>query len=282
MPAMPAVVTDYDIRLSPTPMGRLLAGWGVEESGTTGTVKARVQMKGVGNSVRDSLAASNGRIAVIMPKGDFWTRNVQLSELDIGTFVQKLLQKKLKKPVQINCGLIAFTVRDGIAAADPILIDTDQNVITAKGGFSFRNEAIDLNVRANAKKFSLFSAQSPLGAERLFRAARAMAIVSPQLITRGAVGLGLGIFASPLAAVLAFVDLGDAKSADCGPVLQGATAAAQRTTKGKPLEGGRQGHGQGRRAEEEEKEGPGDFLVIPSEAKHPGVRTLDCRVRSSQ
>jgi hypothetical protein len=34
--------------------------------------------------------------------------------------------------------------------------------------------------------------------------------------------------------VLAFVDIGDAKSAACGPVLAGANAASQRTTKGKP------------------------------------------------
>jgi hypothetical protein len=34
--------------------------------------------------------------------------------------------------------------------------------------------------------------------------------------------------------VLAFVDVGDAKSAACGPVLAGATAAAQRTKGGEP------------------------------------------------
>ena len=34
--------------------------------------------------------------------------------------------------------------------------------------------------------------------------------------------------------MLAFVDIGDAKSAACGPVLAGATAAQQRTTKGEP------------------------------------------------
>ncbi len=39
---------------------------------------------------------------------------------------------------------------------------------------------------------------------------------------------------SPLAGVLAFVDVGDAKATDCGPVLSGASARAQRTTKGEP------------------------------------------------
>nr|WP_144037057.1 AsmA family protein [Sphingomonas sp. TZW2008] len=221
----------YDVRLAPTPMGRLLAGWGVAEAGTSGTIKGRVELAGRGDSFADSLATARGRIAFVMPQGTLWTRNVQLAELDIGTFVQKMFAGKLKKPVEINCGLIAFTVRGGIAAADPILIDTTKNVIVGRGGFSFRTEAIDLAVRADAKKFSLFSGQSPVGLGGYF-SAPAMDVISPQLVGRAGIGLGLSLVASPLAGVLAFVDVGDAKSAACGPVLGGATAAAQRTTKG--------------------------------------------------
>ncbi|KRC79908.1 AsmA family protein [Sphingomonas sp. Root241] len=227
------VFTDYDIRLSPTPMGVLLAGFGVEESGTTGTLKARAQMTGSGNSVRDSLANSNGRIAVILPKGSFWTRNVQLSELDIGVFIQKMFEKKLKEPVQINCGLIGFSVRNGIAAADPILIDTEKNVMLGRGGFSFKNETLDLAFRADSKKFSLFSGQSPVGIGGYF-ARPSIDVISPELVGRAGAGLGLGVLASPFAGVIAFVDVGDAKAADCGPVLAGASARAQRTDKGKP------------------------------------------------
>lgn len=227
------VRTRYDIRLSPTPMGVLLAGLGVAESGTTGTLKARAVLTGRGDSVHESLAHADGRIAVILPKGSFWTRNVQLSELDLGVFAQKMFEKKLAEPVQINCGLVAFSVRDGIAAADPILIDTEKNVMLGRGGFSFRNESLDLAFRADGKTFSLFSAQSPVGIGGAFAAPR-LNVLSPELVARAGAGLGLGLAASPLAGVLAFVDFGDAKAADCGPVLAGATARGQRDTKGRP------------------------------------------------
>jgi len=227
------VFTEYDIRLSPTPMGTLLAGWGVEQSGTSGVIKARIQMNGRGDSLRDSLATSNGRIAVILPKGSFWTRNIQLAELDLGTFVQKMFEDKLKRPVEINCGLIAFTVKEGIASADPILIDTSKNVMLARGGFSFRDESIDLAFRADSKKFSLFAGQSPVGINGYF-AAPGFSVISPQLLSRAGAGIGIAAAINPLAAVLAFVDIGDAKSADCGPVLNGANAVAQRTSKGEP------------------------------------------------
>jgi uncharacterized protein involved in outer membrane biogenesis len=227
------VVTDYDARLSPTPMGTLLAGWGVAEAGTSGTLKARLKLTGIGNTVHTSLGNSNGRIAVIIPKGTFWTRNVQLSELDIGVFLQKMFEKKLKEPVQINCGLIGFTVRNGIGAADPILIDTQANVIAGRGGFSFKNESIDMAFEADSKKFSLFSGQSPVGLNGYF-AAPHINPISGELVTRAGVGLGLGLVASPFAAIIAFVDVGDAKAADCGPVLAGASARAQRDKKGNP------------------------------------------------
>lgn len=227
------VFTDYDIRLSPTPMGRLLKGFGVSESGTTGVLKARIRMHGPGNTVHQSLANSSGRIAVILPAGTMWVRNVQLAELDIGTFIQKMFEHQLKKPVEINCGLIAFTVRDGIAAADPILIDTKKNVMLGRGGFSFKNESLDLAFRADAKTFSLFSGQSPVGIQGYFAEPR-IDVISPELLGRAGAALGLGLAVSPIAPIIAFIDPGDAKAAACGPVLAGANAKAQRTTKGRP------------------------------------------------
>jgi uncharacterized protein involved in outer membrane biogenesis len=230
----PQVVTDYDIRLAPTPLGRLFSGFGLKESGTTGTLKARVKMTGTGDTVHKSLSTANGRIAFILPQGTLWTRNVQLAELDVGTYVQKLLQKKLKKPVAVNCGLVAFTVQGGKAVADPVLIDTQKNVISGHGGFDFADESLKMDVRAHAKTFSLLSGQSPIGIEGHFASPKINPI-SPQLITRAGVGVGLGALVNPIAALLAFVDPGNAKAADCGSVLEGARAAAQRTTKGKPL-----------------------------------------------
>ena len=223
----------YDVRLAPTPLGRLLAGYGVAESGTSGTIRGRIQLKGRGDTIHDSLSTANGRIAFVIPSGSLWTRNVQLAEIDLGVFIQKMFEQELKEPVQINCGLVAFTVRGGVAATDPILIDTKKNVILGNGGFSFRSEALDLAFRADAKKFSLFSGQSPVGVNGYF-ASPSLNVISPQLVARAGAGLGLAIVGTPVAALLAFVDPGDAKAAQCGPVLAAKPAAAQRDKDGKP------------------------------------------------
>lgn len=226
----PALV-EYDVRLSPTPIGKLLARFGVAESGTTGTLSGRIHMRGQGTSVQQSLATSNGRMVAIIPTGTLSERNVKLSALNLGTFVQKMFQKQLKEPVQVNCGVVAFSVRNGMAAADPILIDTKKSVITGNGGFSFRDEALDLSVRAKSKTFSLFSLQSPVGVNG-YMAAPGIQPISRQLVERLGVAAAAGVVLGPFAPIAAFVDLGNAKAAACGPVLAGATAAGQRTSKG--------------------------------------------------
>jgi uncharacterized protein involved in outer membrane biogenesis len=230
----PVVKTDYMLHLLPTPMGKLLARFGVSESGTSGTLSARIAMRGLGNSLRESLGHSNGRMVAIIPAGTMWTRNVVLSDLDIGTFAERMFQKKLKDPIAINCGLVAFTVKDGISAADPILIDTQKNIITGTGDFSFRDESVDLQVRAKSKRFSLFSLQSPIGVGG-WLAQPHLKLISSQLLARlGAAG-ALGVVATPVAALAAFVDPGDGKATACGPVLAGDRADAQHTTAGKPI-----------------------------------------------
>ena len=230
------VRTVYDVTLRPTRIGRLFAGFGASDTGTTGTVHARLHLVGVGDTVHQSLSTADGRLAIIIPSGTLSQRDIQLSELDAGVFAQRLLQHKLKQPVQINCGLVAFTVRRGRATADPILIDTTGNVISGRGGFDFNSETVNLTVKGDGKKFSLFSAQSPIAIGGHF-SSPSVKLISPSLIARAGAGLGLAIVATPVAGVLAFVDLGGAKAARCGPILAGASASRQQTIDGKPREG---------------------------------------------
>lgn len=221
------VVTRYDINLTPVRIAELLRGFDVESTGTNGVLKGRLDLTGYGNDVRESLGSASGRIAVVLPQGDFWIRNAELLELDIGDFVEAALGDKLKEPARIRCGLIAFTVKDGVGRADPIFIDTRKNVIRGGGHISFKDESLNLAVEADAKNPSLFSGQSPISVGGWF-AAPTVNPISGELASRAAVGGILGALISPLAALVAFIDLGDEDDTDCAPVLAGASGAAVR------------------------------------------------------
>ena len=219
------IVTDYDIALSALPLGRILTSFDVENSGTTAFVRGRLQLKGYGDTVRKSLASSSGRIAIVIPRGTLWVRNIELSELDIGSFLQAAISRKLEEPLAIRCGLFGFTVRDGVAAADPIFVDTERNVIRGTGRFSFKDESLDLKILADSKRFSLFSGQSPIGVNGYF-AEPGVNPISRELLTRAGAGLALGALISPVALLAAFVDLGDEEDTNCTPVLRGLRTAA--------------------------------------------------------
>jgi|GEM_PF-225600 len=211
------VVTDYDIRLSRVPIGQLLTSFDVEKSGTTASVLGRIKLRGYGDTMRQSLATSTGRIAIVFPAGTLWIRNIELGKLDLQNYLTASLGKTLKKPQQIRCGVVAFTVADGIARADPILFDTRKANFRGRGEFSFKDESLDLSLRGDSKEFSLFSGQSPVGIGGHF-AAPSLQPISKQLIARAAVGVGLGVAAGGIGALFAFVDLGDAKNANCAAV----------------------------------------------------------------
>ncbi len=214
------VVTDYDLRLSTVPLGRVMASFGTPLAGTTALIRGRVQLRGVGNTMRLSLASSNGRIAFVLPSGTLALGQSELIELNAGRYLESFLNKTLKKPIELRCGLVAFTVRKGQATADPVLIDADRTAIHATGGFAFADESLRMDIRAKSKRFSLFSGQSPIGVGGYF-AAPTVNPISGQLLTRAGAAVVLGLVATPIAALAPFVDLGNGKSSACGPLLRG-------------------------------------------------------------
>lgn len=217
------VATDYDIKLSQVPLNKLLTQFKIDESGTTASLRGRIQLHGLGDTVRKSLATSTGRIAVVFPKGTLWVRNIELIKLDVQNFLTAFLGQRLRKPRIINCGLVAFTVKNGIGQADPVFFDTNRANITGTGQISFVDESLDLSIRGRSKEFSLFSGQSPIGIKGYF-AAPTVHPISKQLIARAGAGVGLGLLFPP-AAVLAFVDFGGAKNINCAPIEDARTSA---------------------------------------------------------
>lgn len=220
----PALVRS-DIRLSPTPMGRLLAGWGVAPAGTDATARGRLQLSGRGNTLREALADASGRMALVIPEGTVRTQRASLSGLDVANLNAALFNAPPFGASQVNCGLIAFTVRDGIATADPILIDTDGNALSGEGRIDLRNETVDLHLSADGKRFAFRGQPARV---------RVSGPLADPLVSREPVAwfhpadlFGLRLSLPRLGALFSFIDPGDAPDMACGPILRGETAAAQ-------------------------------------------------------
>lgn len=224
------VVTRYDIELRDMQMTSFLKSAGMGGGNTTGKLRGRIELTGEGATVRQSLATSDGRIAIIIPRGKLNLLAAELAKLDLGHAALTLLSGLTDKTTDINCGLIGFTVRDGIAKADPIIIDTETGKMTATGAVSFKDESLDLKFQGLSKEFSLISGQSPVYIGGRF-AKPAINPISGELAARTGAAVALGVIATPFAALLAFIDPGDEEGAACGPLLQGLNAAAEKAAR---------------------------------------------------
>lgn len=222
----PALVRT-DIRLSPTPMGRLLRGWGIAPSGTTAMVKGRIQLAGRGETLREAIGNADGRIALVLPAGDVRTHRASTSSLDMANLSDALFEATDEPaPATLNCGLIVFTVRGGLASADPILIDTDGTVLSGKGTIDLRTETIDLKLTPNAKTGGWFGRPMPVTISGTLNDAYVER--EPVNWFRPASFFGFSMMLPDLKRVFGFVDPDETDAPACGPILQGAPSSAQR------------------------------------------------------
>ena len=184
-----------------------------------GTLVSRVELKGKGNSVHEILGSSDGTITAIIPHGSIRQAFAELTGIDVARGLG-LLASGSNKQTTIECGIAAFRVQQGQARAEPLTIATDSVRITGSGGFNFQAETIDLVLRGQPKKPSPFRLRAPIVLGGTF-AKPAIGIKPGSLLAQAGLAAALAAVATPAAAVLAFVDPGLAKNANCAALLSG-------------------------------------------------------------
>jgi hypothetical protein len=192
-------------------------------------VKARIQLTGRGDTLREAIGNADGRIALILPAGAVRTQQASTSSLDIANLSAAIFRMEGYEPLppaRLNCGLIAFTVHNGVGTADPILIDTDGSVLSGRGRLDLREETLDLRLDAQGKAAGWFGRPSPV----LIGGTLADPTVQrePVSLFRPASFFGFSMLVPDFKAIFGFVDPDDVDAPACGPILSGSTAAAQR------------------------------------------------------
>jgi len=206
----------YDVRLSPTPMGSLLAGWGIAPGESTAMARGRIQLSGRGDTLRETLGNADGRIALVLPAGSVRMQRASMSELDMAHLQEAMFGEN--EPADLNCGLIAFTVRQGVATSDPILIDTDGHVLSGSGRLDLGSERLDLRLEADGKHRAWFGRPAPLLIGGTL--ADPMVLREPVALFRPTRLLGLNMMLPDFGAIFGFVDADKAQAPACGPLLR--------------------------------------------------------------
>jgi hypothetical protein len=187
--------------------------------GGTGTVYGRIRLHGTGNSVRKSLGSANGQVSAMVDKGTISDLVANGLGLDVARTLGVLISGD--KQVALNCLVVDFGVDKGMMTPRSFILDTDAALDTAKGSISLADEKIDLSIHGDPKNATPVALGGPIEVGGSFR--KPSLGLGAEAYARGGAAVALGALLTPVAAIVAFIDAGDAKDADCSGLEQQAT-----------------------------------------------------------
>jgi uncharacterized protein involved in outer membrane biogenesis len=186
-----------------------------------GLLRARVVIAGRGTSLHQIAAGANGTVTAVLPQGTLRDSLAELTGIDLRGIGLALTQKA--RQTAVRCAVASFRAHDGNLEAQSLVVDTDSVLITGGGNIHLDSEEIDLDLRGHPKGWRLFRLRSPLLVRGTLSHPSA-GIQASNAVAQAAAAVALGVLLTPLASVLAFVDPGLAKDADCAALLAEAKA----------------------------------------------------------
>jgi uncharacterized protein involved in outer membrane biogenesis len=185
-----------------------------------GLLQGRVRLQGRGASVRGFAANANGSMTFVVPKGEVNQAFAELTGIDVARGLGLLLTNR-DEQTDIRCAVADFAVKDGDVESRTVVLDTDVVRIAGRGKVDLGRERLDLALQGKPKKVSLVRLRTPIRIRGTF-AQPALGVDAGKLAKQGGIAAALGVLLTPLASVLAFVDPGLAKDANCAALLDDA------------------------------------------------------------
>ena len=134
--------------------GELLRQRGITDI-ASGKLDADVDVKGAGGSVRAIMASLNGKLFVTTENGKLDSNALNIVSSDVMSALPGFNSKDDKT---IQCGVVHFDIKDGIANAKAIVFETGGLSAIGVGTADLREEKLNLIIDPRAKQTSLASA----------------------------------------------------------------------------------------------------------------------------
>ena len=208
------VVSDMDVHLSGFRLEEV-----VEGAGGSGEIFGRTQLRTWGNSIADALATADGDFALMMNSGSFSNLVMELAGLDVAEALGFALGDDQQVP--IRCAVLDFEVADGVMRSRTIVLDTTDTNIIGEAVINLGDEELAVDLEAQPKDPSLFSARTPVMVTGTFRDV-SVEIDAESAGIRAGAAVALGVLLTPLAGVLAFVEPGPGEDSACASLIRGA------------------------------------------------------------
>ena len=182
----------------------------------TGTLEARAKLTGHGKSVQAAASTADGQVTVALPGGGMRHSLAEWLGVNVLDAVGLSLSGD-RSNTNLRCAVANFETRNGIMTAQQFVLDTDPVRIDGKGRVDLHDESLDLTLQGQPKSFQIFRVKVPITLSGKLASPR-IGIDPKPALTQGGIGVGLAVL-NPFAAILAFIDPGLAKDANCAALL---------------------------------------------------------------
>ena len=207
-------VSDVDARLTDIRLEQFVKG---NPPPVEGLLEARAKLHAVGNSIHKAAANADGAVTLVVPSGKVRKSFAELTGIDVLNGVGLLLAND-KSDTDLRCAVVRFDAHNGGLTSEQFTIDTKAVLIQGKGNVDMKNETMDFEVTGKPKEFRIGRIRAPITISGPITAPH-VGIKASAALGQGGVATALGIL-NPFAALIAFVDPGLAKDANCAALTQ--------------------------------------------------------------
>jgi uncharacterized protein involved in outer membrane biogenesis len=119
-----------------------------------GQLDMDVDLKTRGASVAGLMAELNGNTVLVMGKGRLENKYADLLSGDLGSGLFRLLNpyRKETQYTSINCCVVGFNIKDGVARATSLVLNTDHMVVVGEGDVNLKTEKLNLSLKPAPKE----------------------------------------------------------------------------------------------------------------------------------
>jgi uncharacterized protein involved in outer membrane biogenesis len=191
-----------------------------------GTLRGRVQLRGTGSSIHKFASTADGSATFLVQDGQINRALAELTGINVAAGLGLLLSKQEQR-VDVRCGVADFEAKSGVLGVQTLVIDTQDVLIKGSGAANLASEQLNFSIQGEPKKPRLIRLRSPVVLHGSL--SKPSIGVSPEkVLAQAGAAAALGTLLTPPAAMLAFVDPGMAKNADCAALTSDESARVDR------------------------------------------------------
>jgi uncharacterized protein involved in outer membrane biogenesis len=180
-----------------------------------GAVNGRLRLAGRGNSPARQLASSSGRVDLYSTGGETSNLLMEFAGADIAEIAKFWIGGDQK--VQLRCAILSFQVKEGVAASEVLVVDTDDTIIGGTGAADLRQEKLDFKLTPLPKDMSILSLRGPLVVGGSFQKPT-FGLEKTSLARKIGASVLLALV-NPIAAMIPLIETGPGKDAACNDLV---------------------------------------------------------------